>query len=86
MFTANFVSKLAVTITITRNILILFINFFFFPGLFENDHMPYVIDRMEDQVSYPSIREMTELAIKILSRSPKGFFLLVEGNSSAVRS
>lgn len=29
----------------------------------------------------PSLTEMTEAAITILSRNPKGFYLFVEGNS-----
>jgi alkaline phosphatase len=34
----------------------------------------------------PSITEMTEKAIQILSKNPKGFFLFVEGMSSLLIS
>lgn len=45
-------------------------------GLFEPSHMQYEIER--DQAAEPSLTEMTEKAIRILQRSPKGFFLMVE--------
>ncbi|MGB5486541.1 MAG: alkaline phosphatase, partial [Lysobacterales bacterium] len=48
-------------------------------GLFESDHMQYEADRSEDIAGEPSLAEMTKLAIKILSRNPNGYFLLVEG-------
>ena len=38
--------------------------------------MDYDIERPSDQ---PSLSEMTESALKVLRKSPKGFFLLVEG-------
>jgi len=41
--------------------------------------MKYEIDRAADKAGEPSIEEMTELAIKILQKNPKGYFLLVEG-------
>ena len=47
-----------------------------FAGLFSESHMDYDIERPADQ---PSLTEMTESAIKVLRKSPKGFFLLVEG-------
>lgn len=40
--------------------------------------MPYDIDR---DPACPSLAEMTEKAIEMLSNSPKGFFLMVEGGS-----
>ncbi|XP_043851698.1 alkaline phosphatase, tissue-nonspecific isozyme-like [Dromiciops gliroides] len=46
-------------------------------GLFEPMDMPYELDR--NNQTDPSLTEMVEVAIKILSRNPKGFFLLVEG-------
>lgn len=49
-------------------------------GLFERSHMQYEVDRAEDAAGEPSIAEMTEKAIKILSKNPKGYFLMVEGN------
>ena len=44
--------------------------------------MKYEVDRVEDKDGYqkPSIAEMTEKAINILKKNPKGYFLLVEGN------
>ena len=41
--------------------------------------MQYEVDRANDSAGEPSIAEMTEKAIKILQRNPKGYFLLVEG-------
>ncbi|XP_063775369.1 alkaline phosphatase-like [Pseudophryne corroboree] len=46
-------------------------------GLFEPKDMKYELDR--DPTMDPSIAEMTEKAIKILRKNPKGFFLFVEG-------
>lgn len=48
-------------------------------GLFNADMMSYEAHRAEDAWGEPSIAEMTELAIEILSRNPKGYFLMVEG-------
>ncbi|KAJ7324668.1 hypothetical protein JRQ81_017688, partial [Phrynocephalus forsythii] len=45
-------------------------------GLFEPKDMTYELDR--DNETDPSIVEMTEKAIRILRRNPKGFFLFVE--------
>lgn len=46
-------------------------------GLFEPSHMQYEIER--NKAAEPSLTEMTEKAIRILQRGPKGFFLMVEG-------
>ncbi|KAG8581679.1 hypothetical protein GDO81_007752, partial [Engystomops pustulosus] len=46
-------------------------------GLFEPKDMKYEVNR--DPSMDPSLAEMTEKAIKILSKNPKGFFLFVEG-------
>ncbi|XP_054838945.1 alkaline phosphatase-like [Eublepharis macularius] len=46
-------------------------------GLFEPKDMAFELDR--NSTTDPSIVEMTEVAIRILSRNPKGFFLFVEG-------
>ncbi|XP_040205618.1 alkaline phosphatase, tissue-nonspecific isozyme-like isoform X1 [Rana temporaria] len=46
-------------------------------GLFEPKDMKYELSR--DPSMDPSLAEMTEKAIKILSKNPKGFFLFVEG-------
>ncbi|XP_015749104.1 PREDICTED: alkaline phosphatase-like [Acropora digitifera] len=47
-------------------------------GLFEPSHMQYEVDRIVESKE-PSIAEMTEKAIKILKKNPKGYFLMVEG-------
>lgn len=41
--------------------------------------MTYNLERNTD--TDPSLPEMVEVAIKILRKNPKGFFLLVEGKS-----
>uniref|UniRef100_A0A8C5QDD1 Alkaline phosphatase n=1 Tax=Leptobrachium leishanense TaxID=445787 RepID=A0A8C5QDD1_9ANUR len=46
-------------------------------GLFEPKDMKYELNR--DPSSDPSLAEMVEKAIKILSKNPNGFFLFVEG-------
>lgn len=43
--------------------------------------MKYEVDRLKDPAGEPSIEEMTEMAIKILSKNPKGYFLFVEGKN-----
>lgn len=48
-----------------------------FSGLFEPGDMQYELNR--NNVTDPSLSEMVEMAIKILNKNPKGFFLLVEG-------
>lgn len=45
-------------------------------GLFEPKDCRYDLDR--DPSMDPSLTEMMEKAIKILSKNPKGFFLFVE--------
>ncbi|CAH3032764.1 unnamed protein product [Porites lobata] len=47
-------------------------------GLFEPSHMNYEVDRENDTAGEPSIAEMTEKAIQILRKNPRGYFLLVE--------
>ncbi|XP_028645405.1 alkaline phosphatase, germ cell type-like [Grammomys surdaster] len=46
-------------------------------GLFEPNDMKYDIYR--DPTMDPSLAEMTEVAVRMLSRNPKGFYLFVEG-------
>ncbi|XP_037377824.1 intestinal-type alkaline phosphatase-like [Talpa occidentalis] len=46
-------------------------------GLFEPGDMSYEI--LRDPNQDPSLMEMTEAALRLLSRNPKGFFLFVEG-------
>lgn len=41
--------------------------------------MQYELNR--NNVTDPSLSEMVDVAIKILSKNPKGFFLLVEGKT-----
>jgi len=48
-------------------------------GLFERSHMEFELDRSKDTAGEPSLTEMMEKSIRILQRSPKGFFLMVEG-------
>ncbi|HCT99369.1 MAG TPA: alkaline phosphatase [Methylococcaceae bacterium] len=49
-------------------------------GLFEStNHMEYEADRARDTGGEPSLTEMTEKAIQILSKNKKGYFLMVEG-------
>lgn len=51
-------------------------------GMFNPDHLDYEIHRLErDEPREPSLVEMVETTIKILQRSDKGFFLLVEGKT-----
>lgn len=47
-------------------------------GLFNESHMQYEADRMNDIAGEPSIAEMTEKAINILDNNKKGYFLMVE--------
>ena len=47
-------------------------------GLFEPAHMQYDYDRVKGGAQEPSLAEMTEKAVKMLSRNDKGFFLMVE--------
>ena len=49
-------------------------------GLFANSHLPYVLDRRpDDGTDVPSLVEMTEAALDVLSKNENGFFLMVEG-------
>ncbi len=48
-------------------------------GLFDPSHMEFEIDRAQDEGGEPSLTEMTETAIRILSQNPRGFALMVEG-------
>ena len=47
-------------------------------GLFANDYLPFDLDTNKDSI--PSLAEMTDKAIKILSANKNGFFLMVEGS------
>lgn len=46
-------------------------------GLFDNDHCPYYLE--SNLTINPTLTEMTEKAIQILSQSDNGYFLFVEG-------
>ncbi|KAM6152773.1 intestinal-type alkaline phosphatase-like [Erethizon dorsatum] len=46
-------------------------------GLFEPEHLKYETNRNHELD--PSLVEMTEVAVHMLSRNPRGFFLFVEG-------
>lgn len=48
-------------------------------GLFNSGHMQFEVDRADDPGGEPSLAQMTKLAIEMLSRNQKGYFLLVEG-------
>jgi len=48
-------------------------------GLFDESHMLYERQRINQSEPEPSLAEMTEKAIEILSQDPEGFFLMVEG-------
>ena len=50
-------------------------------GLFSNSHMSYEIDRINDPSfkDQPSLAQMTQAALRVVSKNPKGFFLMVEG-------
>lgn len=47
-------------------------------GLFAPDHIEYSDNLTMNRD--PSLLNMTNIAIKILSKNPNGFFLMVEGN------
>lgn len=51
-------------------------------GVFENSHLSYMLDRMQDeklQANIPTLAEMTQSALDRLSAAPNGFLLQVEG-------
>ncbi len=51
-------------------------------GLFSSGHVPYEIDRLNDEdllENVPTLAEMTEAALKILNRNEEGFVLMIEG-------
>jgi alkaline phosphatase len=50
-------------------------------GLFNKDHLNYELDRAASAgaIDEPSLADMTEKAIRILSRGSGGYFLMVEG-------
>jgi alkaline phosphatase len=48
-------------------------------GLFGPSHLEFEADRPRTAPEQPSLTEMTRAAIEVLSRNPKGYFLMVEG-------
>ncbi|XP_053202603.1 alkaline phosphatase-like isoform X2 [Panonychus citri] len=48
-------------------------------GLFNRDHLPYELERNKSPEGSPSLAELVESAVKVLSRNDEGFVLLVEG-------
>ncbi|XP_063234129.1 alkaline phosphatase-like [Bacillus rossius redtenbacheri] len=48
-------------------------------GIFANGHLMYDFERDKSPDGMPSLKEMTSVAIKVLSKNEKGFFLMVEG-------
>ncbi|MCS7227738.1 MAG: alkaline phosphatase, partial [Endomicrobia bacterium] len=49
-------------------------------GLFKDIETTYVIDKThKNRQDLPSLAEMCEIALKVLSKNPKGFFLMIEG-------
>ncbi|KAK4311817.1 hypothetical protein Pmani_016712 [Petrolisthes manimaculis] len=47
-------------------------------GLFAENTLPYHLDREEGSQGTPSLLQMTQAALAILSKGPRGFFLMVE--------
>ncbi len=48
-------------------------------GLFQPSHMQYEHDRAKDAAGEPSLTEMTDKALELLSAHQQGYFLMVEG-------
>jgi len=48
-------------------------------GLFSEEHLNFTLDRDELKSVEPSLKEMTEKGIEVLSKEDKGFFMMVEG-------
>ncbi|SHK55304.1 alkaline phosphatase [Desulforamulus aeronauticus] len=46
---------------------------------FTPSHLPYEFDRINDKRLIPSLAEITEKGIEVLSQYPQGFFMMVEG-------
>ncbi len=48
-------------------------------GLFNKSHLNYDLDRQKNQLTEPSLKEMTLKALDVLLQHEQGFFLMVEG-------
>ncbi|XP_071535397.1 alkaline phosphatase-like [Panulirus ornatus] len=53
----------------------------FLMGLFGERHTPYEVDRDQGPDGTPTLKEMTQMALRVLKKGPNGFFLLVEGGT-----
>ena len=47
-------------------------------GLFNKTHLRFDTNRKSKMIKEPSLSEMTDKALQVLSKNPKGFFLMVE--------
>lgn len=54
-------------------------DFILFKGIFANGHLKYEDQRDKGPKGMPSLAEMTETALNVLRKNPKGFVLVVEG-------
>jgi alkaline phosphatase len=51
-------------------------------GLFADENLTYALDRLlEEDISEPTLAQMTHKALEVLRRNPGGFFLVVEGGA-----
>lgn len=48
-------------------------------GLFEPSHMQYELNRSQDEAGEPSLTDLTETSINMLSQKNKPYFLMIEG-------
>ena len=48
-------------------------------GLFDQENLPYEADRATQGADVPTLTQMATTAVDILSKNPKGYFLMVEG-------
>ena len=47
-------------------------------GLFTNSHMPYEVDRVNEGSEVPSLAQLTQKGIEVLSKYDDGFFVMIE--------
>lgn len=50
---------------------------FWLPGIFSNSHLPYEYSRDTSERGVPSLTQMTVTALKLLTKYPSGFLLMV---------
>ncbi len=48
-------------------------------ALFSSSHIPYEIDRVNENMNMPSLSQITEKGIDVLSKYNNGFFMMIEG-------